>query len=196
MSYPDINSLPPKMKAAYAKDLADANKRKGSLPEALSKAIMRGDTRTPKDTVIANSNAQARTGASRGSRESVVTNEYRGTSEDSTAAKKPNKYRNVPTVVDGIRFDSLKEGKRYGELKLLEKAGIIRNLQADKKQIRYQFVVNGQDVGRYTPDFVYVDDATNAVIAEDCKSPSSRTEAYMIRKRLMKALYGIEILET
>jgi hypothetical protein len=41
---------------------------------------------------------------------------------------KPSKYRAIPTTVDGIRFDSKREAARYGELKLLEKAGHIRGL--------------------------------------------------------------------
>lgn len=39
--------------------------------------------------------------------------------------KKPSKYRNQKTVVDGILFDSQKEANYYCELKLKRKAGEI-----------------------------------------------------------------------
>lgn len=42
--------------------------------------------------------------------------------------KKPSKYRAIKTVVDGITFDSRKDGRRYRELRLLEKAGVIKDL--------------------------------------------------------------------
>lgn len=44
-------------------------------------------------------------------------------------AAKPNKLHNVPIVVDGIKFQSTAEGKRYTELKLLEQAGEISQLR-------------------------------------------------------------------
>ena len=44
-----------------------------------------------------------------------------------------NKYGAKPTIVDGTRFDSTKEANRYGELRLLEKAGAITNLELQPK---------------------------------------------------------------
>ena len=35
---------------------------------------------------------------------------------------KRSKYNNIKTTIDDIKFDSKKEAKRYGELKLLERA--------------------------------------------------------------------------
>ena len=43
-------------------------------------------------------------------------------------ARQRPKYRAVPTVIDGIRFASKAEARRYGELRLLEQAGEIRDL--------------------------------------------------------------------
>ncbi len=45
-----------------------------------------------------------------------------------------NKYNATKTTVDGIVFDSKKEATRYGQLKLLERAGKISDL---KIQPRY-----------------------------------------------------------
>ena len=44
-----------------------------------------------------------------------------------------NKYRNIKTEVDGIKFDSKREAQRYQELKLLEKGGVISNLELQPK---------------------------------------------------------------
>jgi hypothetical protein len=40
-----------------------------------------------------------------------------------------NKFGNRQVKVDGIRFDSVKEARRYNELKLLERGGEIKNLE-------------------------------------------------------------------
>lgn len=103
------------------------------------------------------------------------------------------KYRNTPTVIDGIRFDSQAEGRRYSQLKLLEKAGEIKNIELQPK---FPMEVNGKKVGRYTADFAYHDRATGKQVVEDVKSPSTaKGEAYRLRKKLVEALYGITITE-
>ena len=63
-----------------------------------------------------------------------------------------HKYRAVKTTVDGITFDSKKEAKRYTELKLLEKSGMITHLEL---QPTYQITVNGVDICKYKADFRY-----------------------------------------
>lgn len=40
-----------------------------------------------------------------------------------------SKYKAKKTIVDNITFDSKKEANRYCELKLLERAKVISNLQ-------------------------------------------------------------------
>ena len=40
-----------------------------------------------------------------------------------------HKYNAIPTTVDGIRFASKREARRYLELKLLQKAGHISDLE-------------------------------------------------------------------
>ena len=40
-----------------------------------------------------------------------------------------NKYHNKKIIYNGIKFDSIKEKNRYIELKLLERAGLIKNLK-------------------------------------------------------------------
>ncbi len=101
--------------------------------------------------------------------------------------KRSAKYRARRVTVDGANFASKKEAKRYGELKILEKAGKIKNLRL---QVRYKIVI--QSV--YVADFVYDDAERDGQIVEDVKG--YRTREYLRKKKLMKSQHGIEILET
>lgn len=104
------------------------------------------------------------------------------------------KYGNKKTVVDGIEFDSLWEAKRYGQLKLLLAAGEISNLRL---QVKFPILINGVKVCTYIADFVYIDLKKtdvfgNAVeVVEDAKG--FETETFRLKKKLMKAVYGVEI---
>ena len=44
-----------------------------------------------------------------------------------------NKYGNTKVTVDGHTFDSKREYNRYCELKLMERAGLIKDLEMQKK---------------------------------------------------------------
>ena len=106
-----------------------------------------------------------------------------------------NKYKAQPTTVDGIKFDSKREAERYGELKLLERAGEIRDLVPHP---RFALVVNGFHICLYTADFAYTDSGTGRgpYVVEDVKSPATARRAdYVLRKKLMAAIHGIEIRE-
>ena len=50
-----------------------------------------------------------------------------------SGVSRPNKFGAVPTTVDAIRFASKKESRRYLDLKLMEKAGLIRDLECQPK---------------------------------------------------------------
>jgi len=95
-------------------------------------------------------------------------------------------------TADGILFASMKERKRYQELKLLEAAGAVRYLEL---QVHYPLVVNDIKVATYVADFRYIDAATGRRIVEDSKG-YRKTPGYKLKKKLMKACHGIDILET
>jgi Protein of unknown function (DUF1064) len=108
-----------------------------------------------------------------------------------STATEMRKYRNTPVVVDGQRFDSKKEKRRFDELILLQKAGRIQGLV---RQPSFDLVVNGMKVARYIADHRYSENGN--VVVEDCKSPATaKNSTYRLKKKLMKALYGIEIQE-
>jgi len=107
-----------------------------------------------------------------------------------------SKYKAVRTVVDGITFASKKEAARYQELKLLERAGEIRDLRL---QVPYEIIPkcgNNRAV-KYVADFIYkkhYDGITDTFeTVEDCKG--MKTQVYIIKKKLMLWRYGIEIKE-
>ena len=100
-----------------------------------------------------------------------------------------NKFRNKPTEVDGIRFASKREANRYSELKLLERAKVIKDLQL---QVRFPLKINDQLICTYVADFQYLENGKQVV--EDTKGV--KTREYILKKKLMLALYQISILET
>lgn len=105
--------------------------------------------------------------------------------------RKPSKYRNVKVVQDGETYDSKKEAQRGRELALMSRAGLIFKLQ---RQVVYPLIVNGELICRYIADFQYVEKGKTHV--EDVKSTATRKiPAFVIKKRLMRAIEGIEIIE-
>lgn len=120
-----------------------------------------------------------------------------------------NKYYNKKCTVNGIIFDSRKEARRYQELRLLQRAGVIKNLQ---RQVKYVLIPaqyesferygkNGQKLtpGKklverecaYVADFVYVEDGKTVI--EDTKG--MKTKDYIIKRKLMLYTHGIRIRE-
>lgn len=106
-------------------------------------------------------------------------------------AKKKLKYCNKKVVVDGITFHSKREANRYCVLKLLVYAGEITDLRL---QPEYPLRVNGHLVCTYRADFEYTQVKGDRQIVEDCKGYAN--VYYKLKKKLMRAVYGIEILET
>lgn len=102
----------------------------------------------------------------------------------------PSKMRNIKTQVDGIWFDSQREAERYVELKFELQAGAIANLKLQK---RFRLDVNDVHIADYIADFVYERDGS--VIVEDVKSKPTKTRVYRVKKKLMRAIHGIEIRE-
>ena len=101
-----------------------------------------------------------------------------------------NKYKNRKTKVDNIVFASAKESRRYLELKLLQKAGEISDLEL---QPSFRIEINGDLICTYKGDFFYRD-KQGLPVTEDCKG--FLTPIYRLKKKLVKAVLGVEIRET
>lgn len=122
------------------------------------------------------------------------------------------KYRSKKVKVDGISFHSKKEAKRYKELKQLEKAGEISDLQLQVKYVLIpaqrewtnEIYTKGRKKGCFKPgkiierecvyiaDFVYIVPG-QGIIVEDTKG--FRTKEYIIKRKLMLHVHGIRIRE-
>lgn len=107
------------------------------------------------------------------------------------------KYGNNRTVVDGINFDSKREARRYCELKMMERAGLITELAL---QVPFEVIpkVTSEETGKviqrattYVADFTYRKDGK--YIVEDAKG--YQTEGYKIKKKLMLWRHGIRVVE-
>lgn len=124
-----------------------------------------------------------------------------------------NKYGAKKVIIDGITFASKKEGERYSELKLLERAGEISDLQLQVKFLLIPAQRELDSIGRrggvkkgrtieqecaYVADFVYTDKGGNKVV-EDVKGyrdPASAAYAkFVIKRKLMLYRYGIRVRE-
>jgi hypothetical protein len=113
---------------------------------------------------------------------------YAKETEEVTAKQK---YNNKKVVIDGIEFDSKKEGNRYMELKGRQMAGEITDLRFQRE---YELVVNGEHICTYVADFEYKENGS--VVVEDVKSKITRKlPVYRIKNKLMEAIYNIKIKE-
>ncbi len=105
-----------------------------------------------------------------------------------------SKYHNKKTTIDGITFDSIKEGKRYQELKLLERAKEISGLKLQPQfELQPSFKKNGKIYKKitYKADFMYFDNRLNKTIVEDVKG--FKTEVYKLKKKIFE--YNFKNLE-
>jgi hypothetical protein len=116
----------------------------------------------------------------------MTAEEYNALAESQKGGRK---YRNKPTTVDGIVFDSKAEARHYEQLRALERNGIIRDLLL---QPRFPLLVNGEKIGTYVADFQYTDWDGNLTVV-DVKG--MKTPVYKLKKRLMKAVHGITVEE-
>ena len=102
-----------------------------------------------------------------------------------------NKYKNKEIIIDGIKFQSIKEGKRYTELKLLKKAGLIKELELQKVfEIQPKYINNkGEHIRSitYKADFFYYDKEKEQYIVEDTKG--FKTDTYKLKKKIFEYVY-------
>ena len=109
-----------------------------------------------------------------------------------------NKYNNQKIEIDGLKFDSIKESRRYAELKQMEKSGIIHDLNMQVAFILQEGFRdkngNKQQPIKYIADFTYYDEEDKLII-EDVKSPATRKNAVYRLKKKMMAYRGYYITE-
>ena len=105
--------------------------------------------------------------------------------------KKSSKFGAKKTVVDGITFDSKWESERYGQLKAMERGGIVTDLEL---QVKYDIVINDIKICKYIADFVYKEESPDGKIREIVEDAKGfETPEFKLKKKLMKAVHGIDI---
>lgn len=103
------------------------------------------------------------------------------------------KYHNKKTVADGIKFDSKLEAERYAQLKLMERAGAIRDLEL---QPEYELIPSFKKDGKtwrrtvYKADFRYILSESDRIIIEDVKgSTAVITDVFRLKQKLFEYRY-------
>lgn len=103
------------------------------------------------------------------------------------------KYHNTKTVADGIKFDSKLEAERYAQLKILERAGVIRDLELQPEyELMPSFKKNGKTWRKtvYKADFRYILCDGDITIIEDVKgSTAVITDVFRLKQKLFEYLY-------
>ena len=91
----------------------------------------------------------------------------------------------------GLKFDSKWESERLGQLKAMEKAGVVTELE---RQVRYTLAINDVKICDYVADFRYLqqeEDGFSKLIVEDAKGVL--TPEFKLKKKMMKAIHNIDI---
>ena len=103
------------------------------------------------------------------------------------------KYHNKKTVIDGIKFDSKLEAERYAQLKMMERAGVIRDLELQPEyELIPSFRKNGKTWRRtlYKADFRYILAEDDSYIIEDVKgSTAVITGVFRLKQKLFEYKY-------
>lgn len=103
-----------------------------------------------------------------------------------------SKYKAIKTIVDGITFDSKKEALRYQELKLLQRAGLIKSFSCQPEFILHDGYKrsDGKRIRsiRYVADFL-VNYPDGRVDIEDVKG--IETPLFKIKRKLLEAKYDL-----
>ena len=124
-----------------------------------------------------------------------ISNEtYKKLLNNSITAKQ-NKYHNKKAEYKGIKFDSMKEMSWYIKYELMEKSGLIKDLQRQVKfELQPSFKLNGKTIRaiNYYADIAYKDKDDKLHVI-DIKG--MRTEVYKLKKKMMAYKYNIEIEE-
>ncbi len=106
---------------------------------------------------------------------------------------KRNKYWNKKVIINWIKFDSKKEAKYYQQLKLLERAWNIKDLELQpvfELQPKFSIFWKTERSIKYIADFMYYDNEKNKQIVVDVKSSfTAKNPVYRIKKKLLLYKY-------
>lgn len=108
--------------------------------------------------------------------------------------KKPRKYQERKTEIDGITFDSAAEARRYVQLKMFEAAGEIKDIEIQPKFVLQPAFKHGDQKVQaitYRADFRYTEVATDEQVVEDVKG--METEVFRLKAKMLLYQHHIEV---
>lgn len=109
-----------------------------------------------------------------------------------SSTRTTSKYRNKRIYVNGEKFDSMKEYRRYQDLRLMECMGEISHLKRQIPFTLFRKSKYGREI-KYIADFTYLQNGKYVV--EDVKSLATKTPLYRLKKRILAEHTGIIIKE-
>ena len=101
-----------------------------------------------------------------------------------------NKYKARPVTTEEGRFASQREYQHWCVSKLREKAGEISHLE---RQVRFKLAIGPHHICDFIADEVFTDTATGKRVVVDVKGV--KTPVYKLKKKLMKALLNIDVVD-
>jgi len=108
-----------------------------------------------------------------------------------------NKFNAKKITIDGITFDSIKEGNYYSQLLKLKKA-INEDERIVEIQLhpRFDIIVNSVNIAFYKADFgiTYANGVKKIIDVKGLKKGASY-QLFRLKKKLVEAIYNIKIIE-
>ena len=118
-------------------------------------------------------------------------------SQGAKGSHRAAKYHNERAERNGVKFDSRKQARRYDELMVMLRAGIISDLRLEPQfTLQESYMTEtGERIRavRYTADFSYK--FGGKLVVEDVKSKPTRTKEYLRNRKFMRSKFGIDIQE-
>lgn len=107
-------------------------------------------------------------------------------------AKAESKYRNKSVVIDNICFASKHEAEHYQFLKIRQRAKEITSLTVHHT---FTLEVQGVFITRFIADFVFLENGKRVVHDTKGASAGLAYEHFLVKKRLMAAVFAIDVIE-
>lgn len=117
---------------------------------------------------------------------------------------KISKYNSRKVIYKNHTFDSQKEFRRFTELELLLKSSEINHLECQPKFEVVPALRMPDTIGKrggikkgktienavyYYADFMYWDNQKQKWVVEDVKSEATKTQSYIIKRKLFRQIY-------
>ncbi|MFC5449055.1 DUF1064 domain-containing protein [Paenibacillus aestuarii] len=113
---------------------------------------------------------------------------------DDAKEEKKSKYRNEKVNVDGITFDSQKEARYYNTLKILKRAGEVKDFILQPEFILFEGYIRKHDNKKIRPikyiaDFKVIWSDGRVEIVDVKSSKEFKTQVYRLKRKILEGRY-------